>query len=178
MTASVPARLTVRALLERQAFLQETAERRGQRAFSRLEWRAAHLAEVGEVLQAAKGLWAWWRKAGQAPLAPQLVLDEVADVLHFVLLLELQRMRRPWYRGLVGALLPLDAPISGRVLVAQHGAVWCALGLGRATRLTQVLPLAYGLVSYFGFSPDDLARAYWRKSEENLRRWEEVTQIT
>lgn len=45
----------------------------------------AFKAETGEVLQAAKPLWAWWKKPGDTDLNREHLLDELADVAFFQL---------------------------------------------------------------------------------------------
>ena len=51
--------------------------------------KAALLDEVGELNHAMKSRWCWWKKT-QAPEDRDEVLEELADVWHFALMIILQ----------------------------------------------------------------------------------------
>jgi len=125
--------------------------------------RVALLTEIGELAQELKPDWAWWKKPGDArTVNPERVLSEAADVGHFALLADV--VRENWHQesyaieqwsGTLPKLI-CDLEQQARYSFGGYG-TWCALA---------------SIVKRYGFTPDDLIRAYWEKSEENLRRWQ------
>lgn len=151
-----PAPLDIPALLTRQADLQLLGN---MPTPTPTALRIAYLTEVGELAQEMKHTWAWWKKPGDRPVRSERILSELADVLHFWLLIAL---REGWR-------------MEGKQLeVTRRNA---------AVRPDTLLDSLYGpvhwwtprtlceIASRYGYTPQDLADAYWAKTEENLRRW-------
>lgn len=157
------------ALLKRQAHLQQLGAAHLQ-PFTIEQVRVALLTELGELAQELKPAWAWWQKPGGAKeINRERVLSEAADVLHFALLLDLTkdaRTDREW--GDIGTWSVAERmPISQLLdFIAE-----CLNDLGQGLGTSHTL---CAIVERYGFTPDDLARAYWEKTEENLMRWREV----
>ena len=149
-------------LLRRQAELQRVG---GLPAPEPWQLETALLDELGELNHELKPLWAWWAKPGMgSEVNPERVLAEAADVLHFLLLRELyaeDSSAEEHYR-----LTPLlgDPPPSAQASLVS---ILQALPFVAACHLC-------GVVARFGYTPGDLTRAYWEKTEENLRRWREA----
>lgn len=151
-------------LLKRQAELQ----RLGNMPEAMLEQvDVALLTEIGELAQELKPDWAWWKKPGSAKeVNRERVLSEAADVLHFALLLDLASGHIPsgdcveitvWHTG-------QNRPIAWWIMNLLKLPEDEAGGLGIAYTLCTIL-------ARYGFTPADLARAYWEKTEVNLERW-------
>ncbi|GGI87012.1 dUTP diphosphatase [Deinococcus wulumuqiensis] len=131
--------------------------------------RVAKLAEVGELTQAAKPDWVWWSKSGAAKTVdPTEVLAEAADVMHFTLL-ETLHCGKPWpeshaHYGQFELENPeVDTPLPELLLA-----------LSATDHLVRTGSLLCAIIARYGFTPDDLARAYWEKTEVNLERWREA----
>lgn len=158
-------------LLKRQAELQTL----GNMPPATLEQvRLALRVELGELAQECKTDWAWWKRPGTAPQDPARILQEAADCLHFMLLLDLAHdeddaLTCPDWGELSAfsrntSVTDLLNILFERVSDPEHTDMpgW---------EMTDVL---CALLRRYGFTPADLARAYWEKSEENLRRWREA----
>lgn len=149
-------------LLRRQAELQRVG---GLPAPEPWQLETALLDELGELTHELKPLWVWWAKPGMgSEVNPERVLAEAADVLHFLLLRELyaeDASAEEHYR-----LTPLlgDPPPSAQASLVS---ILHALPFVAACHLC-------GVVARFGYTPGDLTRAYWEKTEENLRRWRDA----
>ncbi len=135
--------------------------------------RTAAITEVGELAQEVKPDWAWWSKPNATrTITPERVLSEAADVLHFTLLMHL--VMKP-AEMLTGELRAWINPRPGH----EYTAADCIASMARTLTDGYIGVQFVGsalctLVSLYGFTPADLARAYWEKSEENLRRWREA----
>ena len=153
-------------LLRRQAELQ----RLGNLPTPTLEQvRVALLTEIGELAQELKPDWVWWSKPGaKKEVDREKVRDELADVLHFILLAEIiladeeddydSDVVMPTFKeSLVEAL----AHLAEVLCTDEPDAVY---GIGYLC----------GIAARYGFTPDDLASAYWQKTEINLTRWREA----
>lgn len=136
--------------------------------------RTAFLCELGELAQELKPDWAWWKKPGDAGKVDRAAaLLEMADVLHFALLLQLHEgeSRRAWGDMLpfMASYSPVPSPPECLSMMAAHATGGCVsvgyLGNALAT-----------IADAYGFKPHDLAAAYYAKTEENLRRWKAVAQ--
>lgn len=152
-------------LLKRQAWLQEAgAAHLG--TCTRDQIRVALLTEIGELAQELKPEWAWWKKEGDAGQVDRdKVLSEAADVLHFVLLMDLSEYSgygwdediKPfsWWHP--------DLPVAA--WLTQLGG---CVGGGDGSNAARII---CAIIARYGFTPEDLARAYWEKTEVNLKRW-------
>ena len=149
-------------LLRRQAELQ----RLGNMPAPTLEQvRVALITEIGELAQELKPDWAWWSKPGaKKEVDRQKVLDEAADILHFYLLQTLVSGAVPDdYEWLfIDACEPIE-PLEELLLMLPE----CGRVVSGTFYLCRIL-------ARYGFTPDDLARAYWEKTEINLTRWKEA----
>jgi len=154
--------MKIRRLLERQLELQ-----RASNMFPRDTQliTAAIYAEVGEYLNAIKPLWAWWKRSDKVfEYDESEALFELADVLHFWLLLILARYGYV-IDSIPGGLLDRDIDTIGSRFV----------DVGEALAILNDDPASFAgidaLASVCGFSGNALAMAYMDKTEENLRRW-------
>lgn len=147
-------------LLKRQAWLQEAgAAHLGTCTPDQV--RVALLTEIGELAQELKPEWAWWSKSGdKREVDRDKVLGEAADVLHFALLFDI----------VMGHKGDDFAPLS----------VWHDADDRHLCHWLDMSDFSYGwpvavslctIVARYGFTPEDLARAYWAKTEVNLKRW-------
>lgn len=164
-------------LLKRQAELQRLGR---MRTPTQAEVELAVIVEAGEAGQEAKPDWAWWKKLGdKSEVNRPKLLEESADILHFLLLLDLLLIDTddigsyPVFNTELHAHNWTAANPTGLVEVvraALNPAPSAApRGLSAAIHLCQYL-------SHYGYIPEDLARAYWEKTEENLRRWAAVAE--
>jgi len=161
-------------LLHRQAELQRLG---GMLMPGVKQARVALLTEVGELAQECKPDWAWWKKPGEHPQADrERVLAEAADALHFMLLLDLAYdeddcLECPDWGNLGHSGAYRDSDAAGILDTLFEGAFDPYVNAIPGWDMTDAL---CALLALYGFTPEDLARAYWEKSEENLRRWAAV----
>lgn len=92
----------------------------------------ATLDEIGEFTHELKGDWCWWKKS-QEPVDRNKVLEELADVFHFVLIYELFYEKRNY----------LADPECNRESHRSYlPMVQMDIGFGLATALTRIIDLA------------------------------------
>ena len=152
-------------LLKRQAELQRLG---GMPKPTRALVKVAQFAEIGELVQTLKPDWAWWTKPGDTrEVDREQMLGEAADVLHFALLDDIAADYRECLTFKIEAWEGYDLP--KLIGLLEHQSRHSYRGYGVACALC-------GIIARYGFTPDDLARAYWEKTEENLRRWASVPQ--
>lgn len=150
-------------LLKRQAELQRLSN---MPAASLEQVRVALLTEIGELAQELKPDWAWWSKPGaKKEVDREKVLGEAADVLHFVLLevivaFGLERACKKYGHYEVRAIItkPDDLAFTVQALAETRG-------------IFEMSAFLCDILARYGFTPADLARAYWEKTEVNLERW-------
>ena len=126
----------------------------------------ATLDEVGEIIHLTKKSWVWWpREKPYSDWDEEELAEEAADLLHFALTWVLRMGSSPeaalayasgW--GLLGAPSPND-PLSDLLV---------ALGRGNGNR---VLYATATLSRALGVNREQLEKAYWAKTDKNLRRW-------
>lgn len=156
-------------LLKRQAWLQEAgAAHLGE--CTRDQVRVALLTEIGELAQELKPEWAWWTKAGdRREVDRDKVLGEAADVAHFAQLFDLVvKGRTPdgsWGEIQGWHVWEFAPPSTVQMLcdLTDHMDLESS-GLG-------IIKTLCNLIAPYGFTPHDLAAAYWEKTEVNLKRW-------
>lgn len=147
-------------LLARQAELQ----RLGNLPMpTRVALTVAFATEVGELAQEVKSDWAWWKKPGDRPAHSERVLSELADCLHFWLLTALREHWRPKDEVLCGTRRNSHLRTDELLANLFGGAQWWT---------PRIL---CELAARHGYTPDDLAHAYWEKTEVNLQRWREAS---
>lgn len=173
--------LSWRALLHRQLELQEAG---ALGIADPIAVTVALVAELGELAQETKATWAWWKKPGdRAGVDLAKILDEASDVLHFLLLIELG-YARPGEEGLRACI---DRSYGhGQQLAASDQAHAAGVGVNGVAAVTvlaaqhRTREAASALCTYladqFGFTPEQLAVAYYSKGEVNLARWAEAKQ--
>lgn len=127
----------------------------------------ATLDEIGEFTHELKGDWCWWKKS-QEPVDRNKVLEELADVFHFVLIYELLYGKRNY---LADSECNLESPRSYLPMVQMD------IGLGIATALTRIIDLAdsrlmylLALSEHLGFCLEEIYAAYMRKNAINMER--------
>lgn len=130
----------------------------------------AILDEVGEFTHELKGDWCWWKKS-QEPVDRNKVLEELADIFHFVLIYELLYGKRTY---LDDPEYDLESPRDYMPMVQMD------IGLGIASTLTRILNLVDGRLMYLlalsehlGFCLEEVYAAYMRKNAINMERLKE-----
>ena len=130
----------------------------------------ATLDEIGEFTHELKGDWCWWKKS-QEPVDRNKVLEELADVFHFVLIYELFYGKRNY---LADSECNLESPRSYLPMVKMD------IGFGLATALTRIIDLAdsrlmylLALSEHLGFCLEEVYAAYMRKNAINMERLKE-----
>lgn len=135
----------------------------------------ALVTEIGELSQELKAAWCWWPNKATAPVRER-VLEEAADVLHFLLLLDLVADPEN-----VGCADWGDIALHGSYAFYKDAQLIHELldevfnpeSDGNESDFpgwTATEPLL-ALLAPYEISAQDLADAYWRKGDENLRRW-------
>ena len=160
---------TILDALLRQRELQDKLEYKPTRG----ELVVALIAELGEVLNAGKGAWAWWKRDGKPfDTDKDKLVDELADMLHFALAIILKDGRIYNDAGELDAT-PLvsrdtgeskDIPDVIRKIIDAAGSV-------RYSR--RLVYLTYDLGKYIAnVDGDTILTAYFKKADENEKRWE------
>jgi len=120
--------------------------------------------EFGEVLQALKPAWAWWKRKDKV-FEYGDVLDELADMLHF------------WLSYLNTTDLVGDAALLGySVRSYYHTYRWHIENAGSplpalAVRASRDIPDLGFALAVANFRLADLVGAYYKKAALNLARW-------
>ena len=84
-------------MLEMQKELdKDIFEKKGIENFSREHLDLAIIDEIGELTHELKGAWCWWKKTQKEP-ERELVLGELVDVWHFVLMKHYKILNRGDY---------------------------------------------------------------------------------
>lgn len=170
---------TYRELLDRQHFMQLEGLRYGQTAPNDLQLHLAYVTECGELNQTLKPLWVWWKKPGMTgDIDRARVLDEAADVLHFALI---RQLREHFYEPGDDLDSDYDRPVGDLRAHSYHSDLFAKMPTAALSRLTttgdfqprvsEIIALLVIVVSAVGATADDLIRAYFDKTEVNLRRW-------
>lgn len=139
----------------------------GLTTISKQQIDLATLDEIGEFTHELKCDWCWWKKS-QEPVDRNKVMEELADVFHFVLIYELFYGKRKYltdpeqYRESPHDYLPM---------------VKMDIGFGLANALISILKLADGRLMYLlalsehlGFCLEEVYAAYMRKNAINMER--------
>jgi dimeric dUTPase (all-alpha-NTP-PPase superfamily) len=172
--------MTLTELLDMQRQLQQQSDAQPE---TLAQIRIAQMTELGEVNQAIKwGMepvskypkWAWWKRAKQIPATRSNVLDELADLLCFILLEIIYRRDKgeiathdhdAWGHEWSLAERYDDEP---EFFVEAYGAnaldVMC---IDTSHRLEYFV----GLCDCLGFSRDELEAAYKDAYDKNVARW-------
>lgn len=169
-------RSMVEALLDRQRIYDQAVEKAHGVRIRQLDdsrIKAALTDEAGELNHELKSRWCWWKKT-QEPEDRDKVLEELADVWHFALMVIL-RLTEPGSAG-------REAFINGVGTMSQYipdtsPCEFLSCWTGHQLWLTAT-PTAFegagmmlsGLTQYCGFSLDDVYTAYIKKNEENFAR--------
>lgn len=127
----------------------------------------ATLDEIGEFTHELKGDWCWWKKS-QEPVDRNKVLEELADVLHFVLIYELFYGKRKY---LTDPEQYRESPRNCMSIVQMD------IGFGIANALTRIIDFVDGRLMYLlalsehlGFCLEEVYAAYMRKNAINMER--------
>ena len=146
----------------------------------------AVVAEVGEFLSEVKSQWAWWKREDKTfSTSSDKALEELADVLHFVLIvILLARGTNPEDSLRVDYHRYVSQNPSPRVIVLQDRAVHELLYLAGAlsfvetsfsytVNIAELLESVVELGQAFSLSvtPKKLLEVYKKKARVNLERW-------
>lgn len=128
----------------------------------------ATLDEIGEFTHELKGDWCWWKKS-QEPVDRNKVLEELADVFHFVLIYELLYGKRTY-------LTNSEYDQENGQYNYSH-MVQVDIGFGIANALITILKLVdsrlmylLALSEHLGFCLEEVYAAYMRKNAINMER--------
>lgn len=128
----------------------------------------ATLDEIGEFTHELKGDWCWWKKS-QEQVDRSKVLEELADVFHFVLIYEL-------FYGSGNYLTNSGYDQKNGQYNYSH-MVRIDIGFGLANALITILKLVDGRLMYLlalsehlGFCLEEVYAAYMRKNAINMER--------
>lgn len=172
--------MTLNELLDMQRELQQHSDAQPE---SLGQIRIAQMTELGEANQGVKwGMepvskypkWAWWKRAKQIPATRSNVLDELADLLCFILLEIIYRREK-------GEIAAHDHDTWGRewLLIKRYGFeseffvedysqnAIDMLCIDTSHRLEYFV----GLCACLGFSQDELEAAYKDAYDKNVARW-------
>lgn len=161
----------IRKMLKKQAKLDKAImEEYGLEELYEEKLNLAILDEIGEFTHELKGDWCWWKKS-QEPVDRNKVLEELADIFHFVLIYELLYGKRTY---LDDPEYDLESPRDYMPMVQMD------IGLGIATALTRIIDLAdsrlmylLALSEHLGFCLEEVYAAYMRKNAINMERLKE-----
>lgn len=139
----------------------------GLDTISREQIDLATLDEIGEFTHELKGDWCWWKKS-QEPVDRNKVLEELADVFHFVLIYELFYGKRKY---LTDPEQYRESPRNCMSIVQMD------IGFGIANALTRIIDFVDGRLMYLlalsehlGFCLEEIYAAYMRKNAINMER--------
>jgi len=152
-------------VLKRQKVLQDYLKRTQGADPTDKEALLAAAAEMGEVLQAIKAHWAWWKRNDKkwTTINRDEVLEELADVLHFLAIFVLKD------RG-------VDFKYSSRfeeavfMIAERRSLVENILSFLQSYTVTAIYRFMV-VVTQLGFTKEELYEAYMKKTEVNLKRW-------
>lgn len=140
----------------------------GLDTISREQIDLATLDEIGEFTHELKGDWCWWKKS-QEPVDRNKVLEELADVFHFVLIYELLYGKRTYLTN-----SGYDQE-NGQYNYSHM--VQVDIGFGIANALITILKLVdcrlmylLALSEHLGFCLEEIYAAYMRKNAINMER--------
>lgn len=138
--------------------------------------KAALLDEVGELNHAMKSRWCWWKKT-QAPEDRDEVLEELADVWHFALMIILHLTdKRPDCREafLEGAGYPSAEESCTTPCDFLRGFIRSDLWLTENTQaFVSAGVLLTDLTRWCGFTIAEIHKAYKKKNAVNFQRIQE-----
>lgn len=162
----------IKDMLERQkAYDTEVFKEHNVDYVSKSQLESALFDELGELMHAQKSDWCWWKKS-QEQVDRSKVLEELADVFHFVLIYELFYGKRTYLLDDLG--YDLESPRDYMPMVQMD------IGLGIATALTRIIDLAdsrlmylLALSEHLGFCLEEIYAAYMRKNAINMERLKE-----
>ncbi len=152
--------------LDRQRRLQDCLARVQGVTPTREQLLLALKVETGELLQRVKARWAWWRRNDRRFDRGEraAVLEEIADMMHFVL----------------GAVLLSEedrvyverASCGSKPRYTDRSLVEVANRLFEARAPAALFTATLELAGALGFSPREILEAYLAKSRVNLERWD------
>lgn len=147
----------------------------GLDTISREQIDLATLDEIGEFTHELKGDWCWWKKS-QEPVDRNKVLEELADVFHFVLIYELLYGKRTYLTN-----SGYDQE-NGQYNYSHM--VQVDIGFGIANALITILKLVdcrlmylLALSEHLGFCLEEIYAAYMRKNAINMERLKNGYQV-
>ena len=121
----------------------------------------ALIDEIGELVHELKGDWCWW-KATQKPVDRNKVLEELVDVWHFGLSLDIQAP----YNERVLLRLDLWQPFRDQEEVLS--AIYVLIN--KVYNDCYVTEILYNLTYALGFTIEDVYQGYIKKNKENYER--------
>lgn len=182
--------ITILNMLDRQYELQRLGRKMGHQDFDDGQLELAYIAEVGELVQEFKGDWAWWKKPGLTKgVDAAKVLDEASDVVHFALIKELgvgiyyffsnetEEERRDELHWWDKTLRQELETFRFRDLSHLGNLTWLVDTGDFALKLNEVLSALAVIVHRVGWTPEDLVKAYYDKTQVNLDRWRAVASV-
>lgn len=129
-------------------------------ATTKRERAIALYVETGEMMNEIGRLWKYWKKNHKSDM--ERVLDELADVLHFILSPGVEMGVDPVHTYIVKYPDPVD-----QILELMGDIVRCGKSVHGFNR---TMAAFRGLLSHLGITWGEMVIAYWKKNAENIRR--------
>ena len=152
--------MTLNELLAMQAELNQHCA--GRPTKDQLNWAIA--AEIGELANATKANWCWWKRNDKAISNESRaeIAAEIADILCFLLtgVLQFQKASKSaWQWGC------FDYPIADLSHIER--------AIGGSSYGLAIVHLG-AIAAHLGYSREEIEAAYIAKVEVNRKRWEDV----
>lgn len=135
--------------------------------------RDAFLAEVGEVVNALKfGVagerpgWCWWKRSGASASSREVVLDELVDVLHFILTGLLRSDPNHWAEWFPYERFWHEPPLYSRTEACFR----MVAAFDKGDYHLALLQLV-NVARHLGFHRHEFEDAYFAKAKVNRERW-------
>lgn len=168
----------VRDMLDRQHRYDAAVEQAHDVKLTELDSKriqSALLDEIGELNHTMKSRWCWWKKS-QKPENFDDVLEELADVWHFSLMIILLLAQKRWSltNSFVDGVTSREASVTvdpkSFLDVWTSGMLWM---LKRQECFRIAGERLRDLTAYCGFSIEEVYQAYIEKNDVNFKRIEE-----
>ncbi len=135
----------------------------GDKIITKEQREMAMLDECGETIHELKGAWCWWKKT-QAPVDSVRVLEELVDVWHFLLGLDIERKK-------ANGICDLTYIVDVKFRDFDEVNIKSAVSAIKYTLYTEnYIQGGVMLTKALGFTIDQVYSEYLKKNEENYNR--------
>jgi len=128
-------------------------------------------AEIGEVTNAAKQGWIWWRRPDLKTYERKELLGELIDLLHFLLVgyNGVNKQVNEYHQALIDELHSAP-PQEVRPALAEYPVKIMQASLKK--RFHEAISYWVLLAKAFDFNPEEIDVAFYVSIRKNLSRWE------